>query len=353
MSAYVSEKPFGQLPDGADAKLISFDTAELRVSVTDFGGRLVSIETHDRRGERGEVLLGFDHAAAYASAGGAFGALLGRNANRIAHGQLTIDDRTYELSKNDGDSTLHGGARGFDQVLWQVLSVAVEPTPTLVLSYQSPDGDQGFPGRLSVQATYRLDRTSLWLSFSAETTQPTVVSLSAHPYFNLAGPGSGDVLNQLISIRADHYLPTDKRQIPTGEILTVTDTPFDFRNATALGARISQSHEQLIFGLGYDHYYVLPQNPRNKAQLAARAVDMASGRTLELLTTQPGLQLYTGNKLNGGVTGRGGAYRQSAGFALEPQGFPDAPHHPQFPSTILRPGTTYDQSICYRFGLTR
>jgi aldose 1-epimerase len=353
MSARVSEKPFGKLPDGSDARLITFDTAELQVSITDFGGRMVSIETVDRHGERGEILLGFDDVAAYASAGGAFGALLGRNANRIAHGQLVIDGRGYELSKNDGGSTLHGGARGFEQVLWQVRSIATEPTPALVLSYQSPDGDQGFPGCLSVQATYRLDGTCLWLLFSAQTTQPTVVSLSAHPYFNLAGPGSGDVLGQLMNIRADHFLPTDERQIPTGEILPVTDTPFDFRNETALGARISRSHEQLVFGLGYDHYYVLPENPEKKVQSAARAVDAASGRTLELSTTQPGLQLYTGNKLNGRVTGRGGAYRQSAGFALEPQGYPDAPHHPQFPSTILRPGTTYHQSICYRFGVVR
>lgn len=352
-STRMSEKPFGKLPDGSDAKLFSFETPELQVSITDFGGRLVSIETDDRHDRRGEVLLGFGDAGSYASAGGAFGALLGRNANRIADGQLMIDGRVYELSKNDGTSTLHGGKRGFDKVLWQVRSVTTEPTPTLVLCYRSPDGEQGFPGDLTVQVTYRLEARSLSILFEAQTTQPTAVSLSAHPYFNLAGPGSGDVLDQLMCIQADHFLPTDQRQIPTGEIRSVADTPFDFRRETALGARISQADEQLVFGLGYDHYYVLPQNAQRQERLAAHAADAASGRVLELFTTQPGLQLYTGNKLNGTVIGRGGAYRQSAGFALEPQGFPDAPHHPGFKSTILRPGTSYRESIRYRFGILR
>ena len=341
---------FGKTPDGQPASIYTLENRHLRVRITDYGGRMVSIEAPDRSGRQEDVLLGFDDVGAYVKAGGAFGALLGRNANRIAGGSFTLDGRTYHLPTNDGTSTLHGGPVGFDKVFWNMASAMAEPTPRLVLTYVSPDGDQGFPGELSIQATYRLDGDSLWLEFEAHSTKPTLVSLSAHPYFNLAGAANGDALNHVVTIMSDAFLPTDDKQIPTGEIRPVVGTPFDFLEPTPLGARIRQSDPQLIYGAGYDQCFVLGSRQTSAPRLAARALDLASGRILEIHTTQPGLQLYTGNKLNGSVAGRGGViYRQSAGFAFEPQGFPDAPHHPAFPSTILRPTEKYIAIIRYRF----
>jgi aldose 1-epimerase len=341
---------FGETPDGHLASIYTLENGHLRVRVTDYGGRMVSIEAPDRSARLGDVLLGFDDVASYVKAGGAFGALLGRNANRIAGGSFTLDGRTYHLPTNDGTSTLHGGPVGFDKVFWKVVSATAEPAPALVLTYISPDGDQGFPGELSVQATYRVDDDSLWLEFEAHTTKPTLVSLSAHPYFNLAGAANGDVLDHVVTIVSDTLLPTDDKQIPTGEIRPVAGTPFDFLEPTSLGARIRQSDPQLIYGTGYDHCFVLGFRQTAAPRLAARVLDPGSGRVLEIHTTQPGLQLYTGNKLNGSVAGRAGViYRQSAGFAFEPQGFPDAPHHPAFPSTILRPEERYTAAIRYRF----
>ncbi|HZK91779.1 MAG TPA: aldose epimerase family protein [Stellaceae bacterium] len=347
-TACTTGEPFGRTRDGRSAMVYTLENSNLRARITDYGGRIVSIETPDRSGRRGDVLLGFDDVATYAKAGGAFGALLGRTANRIAGGSFAIDGRTYQLPTNDGTSTLHGGPVGFDQVFWKVAPVAA--ATALVLTHVSPDGDQGFPGELSVQATYRLDGDSLWLDFEARTTKPTLASLSAHPYFNLAGAETGDVLDHVITIVSDAFLPTDDKQIPTGEMRSVAGTPFDFREPTPLAARIRRADPQLIYGTGYDQCFVLGAGQAPAPRLAARALDPASGRVLEIHTTQPGMQLYTGNKLNGSVAGRGGViYRQSAGFAFEPQGFPDAPHHPAFPSTILRPGETYAAAIRYRF----
>lgn len=351
MRAELSSEFFGQTPDGRSATLHTLRVGELQVRITDYGGRIASIEMPDRDGKPGEVLLGFTDVAGYARAGGAFGALLGRSANRIAGGALTIDGRPYHLEINDRGNTLHGGPHGFDKVYWELAAATTEPQPTLVLTHVSPDGDQGFPGELSVRATYRLDDDCLWLTFEARASSATVVSLSAHPYFNLAGPESGCALDELVTLFADSFLPTDRQQIPTGEIRPVQGTPFDFREPRALGERIRQPDEQLLNGQGYDHYFVLPASEPGQARLAARVYEPGSGRMLEIHTTQPGLQLYTGNQLNGAVAGRGGVYRQSAGFAFEPQGFPDAPHHSGFPSTVLRPGDTYRQSIGYRFGV--
>ncbi|HEY1299362.1 MAG TPA: aldose epimerase family protein [Stellaceae bacterium] len=348
-----SAQSFGTTPDGHPAVVHTLENAQLKVRITDYGGRIVSIETPDRSGHRGDVLLGFDDVAEYAAAGGAFGALLGRNANRIAGGAVTLDGKTWRLAQNDGTSTLHGGPRGFDKIFWKIAAAAGGATPSLVLAHVSPDGDQGFPGELSVRACYRLDGASLWLEFAAQTTKPTVVSLSAHPYFNLGGAASGDILNHVVTIPAEAFLPTDKAQIPTGEIRPVAGTPFDFRDPVALAARIRRADPQLLAGGGYDHCFVLATDETRELRFAARATDPASGRSLEIYTDQPGMQLYTGNKLNGSVAGRGGViYRQSAGFAFEPQGFPDAPHHPAFPSTVLRPGEYYRATIGYRFGVS-
>lgn len=342
MTALPSE-PFGQLPDGRAATLFTLENDRLRVRITDFGGRMVSIEAPDRDGHRDHVLLGFADVAAYADYGGSFGCLLGRYANRIAGAAFTLDGHTFPLSKNSGDLTLHGGAVGFNRVFWTVASAT---DATLVLTHISPDGDQGFPGEVTVQATYQLDAGSLSLTLEARTTKPTVINLSAHPYFNLGGLACGDVLSHEATIAADAFLPTDAAQLPSGEIRPVAGTPFDFRTPALLGARIRQPDPQLYHGLGYDHCFVLGTDGP-----AIRVHDPVSGRVLEIHTDQPGIQVYTGNKLTGTFAGHGGVvYRQSAGLALEPQDFPDAPHHGNFPSTTLQPGEVYRRTIRYRFG---
>ena len=345
----VTSCSFGQATQGRPATLYVLQNQHLRVCITDFGARMVSIKVPDRWGHCADVLLGFDDVHEYESAGGSFGAVLGRTANRIAGGSFTLDGRTYSLQTNDRGSTLHGGPVGFGDVLWDRVSISSNPIPTLTLKHVSPDGDQGFPGECSVQARYRLDADCLWLEMQARCTRPTPLSLSAHPYFNLAGPHSRSILDHRVTILAAAFLPTDERQIPTGEIRDVAGTPFDFRTERALGARIRQPDPQLLYGQGYDHYYVLTPCETSLPRLAAQALEPTSGRLLELYCTQPGLQLYTGNQLNGSVAGRGGTYRQSAGFSFEPQGYPDAVHHPNLPASILRPGTLYTGSIGYRF----
>ena len=337
--------PFGETADGHRASLFTLQNQNLRVRITDYGGRIVSVEAPDRSGRRDHVVLGFDSVADYAGAQGAFGALLGRNANRIAGGRFTLDGRSYELSRNEGDSTLHGGKVGFDKVFWKVDRC---DATNFVLNFVSPDGDQGFPGELSVRATYSLRDQALWLALEAKTTKATPVSLSAHPYFNLAGVSSGDVLDHEITIAADAFLPTDEKQIPTGEIRPVDGTVFDFRQPMSAASRIRHAEQQLRYGKGYDHFFVLGKGLGRTPRFAARARDPKSGRVLEIYTTQPGTQFYTGNNLNGSVFGRGGAYRQSAGLAFEPQGFPDAPNQPTFPKTVLRPGAIYREAMEYR-----
>ena len=338
--------PFGATPDGHCASLFTLQNRNLRVRITDYGGRIVSVEAPDRTGRRDHILLGFDSVADYVGAKGAFGAVLGRTANRIAGGRFTLDGRTYELSQNEGDSTLHGGKIGFGKVFWQLDRC---DAAELVLKLVSPDGDEGFPGELSVQATYALKDHALCLAFEAQTTKATPVSLSAHPYFNLAGLSAGNVLDHEFTIAADAFLPTDEKQIPTGEIRPVDGTVFDFRKPMTAASRIRRPEPQLRYGKGYDHYFVLGQGRSDTPRFAARARHPQSGRLLEIYTTQPGAQFYTGNNLNGSAIGRGGAYRQSDGFAFEPQGFPDAPNQPAFPTTILRPGAIYREAIEYRF----
>jgi aldose 1-epimerase len=340
-------EPFGHTTDGRAATLYTLQNDRLRVQITDFGGRMVRILAPDRHGRQGDVLLGFDTVQAYLTNGGGFGALLGRSANRIAGASVTIDGRAYPLSKNNGEATLHGGAVGFDKVFWTVATAEDGAVPRLVLTHISADGDQGFPGTLTARASYQLDGSTLSLAFEAQTTQPTIVNLSSHPYFNLAGAGSADVLSHEVSIPADAFLPTDAAQIPTGELRPVAGTPFDFRQPTPLGGRIRHADPQLFLGLGYDHCFVLGTD---RPGLAVRLSDPGSGRVLEIHTDQPGVQIYTGNKLTGAFAGHGGViYRQSAGLALEAQGFPDAPNHAHFPSTILRPGETYRRVIRYCF----
>ena len=344
MHSIAEGNSFGRA-QGRTARLFTLESDFLRASITDYGGILVSLEASDRRGARDHLVLGFDDVSGYVDNRGSFGALLGRNANRIADGRINIDGHVYELSKNENGATLHGGADGFGKRFWSVTEFDAR---RLTLGLVSGDGDQGFPGEVTAEATWSLDRTDLLLTFAARTTKPTPLSLSAHPYFNLDGPLSRDCLDHQVEIFAESYLPTDQRQIPTGEVKPVADTPFDFRRARSIGERIREPDEQLRRGRGYDHYFILSQEDPAALRPAARVLSARSGRVLEILTTQPGLQFYTGNNLDGSAPGRGGLYRQSAGFAFEPQGFPNAPNQPNFPSTVLRPDETYRQTIVYR-----
>jgi aldose 1-epimerase len=339
-----SPAPFGQVA-GRTARLFTLQNDVIRAQVTDYGGVLVRVETHGKAGRVGDVVLGFDDVAIYATTPGFFGAILGRNANRIAGARITVDGHTYNLSKNDKEATLHGGAVGFAKQFWSVTTLDPE---RIRLHLTSVDGDQGFPGRVEAYATYELAGPALRLIFDARTTKPTPLTLSAHPYFNLDGPDAPHCFDHRVQILASHYLPTDKQQIPTGEIRAVANTPFDFTVPRRIGARIRENHEQLRYGRGYDHYFVLTEGGP-EPRLAARIHAAESGRILEILTTQRGVQFYTGNNLDGSARGRSGLYRQSAGFAFEPQGFPNAPNQPNFPSTILQPGEPYHEEIVYRF----
>ena len=331
--------------------LFTLQTSQARVCITDFGARMVSVEVPDRSGALGHVLLGFDDLAVYPHAGGSFGAVLGRYANRIARAQFTLDGQSFQLNGNNNGNTLHGGIGGFGLLNWQVESATEGETPELALSLTSPDGDQGFPGTLRARAVYRLEGAALHLELSATTEAPTIVNLSSHPYFNLAGIAEHDILDHRITIDAEHFLPTDAAQIPTGEIRPVAGTVFDFRKPRKIGEDIRKADPQLLTARGYDHCFVLNKTPRAGPQFAARVLDPASGRVLEVHTTQPGLQFYSGNSLDGHVEGRGGVtFRQSSGFALEAQNFPDAPNHPGFPNPVLRPGERYQQTIIYKFG---
>jgi aldose 1-epimerase len=330
--------------------LFTLQNQQLRICLTDYGARMVSVETPDRNGTSGHILLGFDDIASYEHAGGSFGAVLGRYANRIAGARFTLDGEAFQLAGNDGANILHGGAGGFGNLYWQVESFTEGEAPQLVLSLVSPDRDQGFPGILIARAVYRLEADSLQLDLSAITDAPTAVNLSSHPYFNLAGIGGHDILGHFITVDADYFLPTDAAQIPTGEIRPVAGGVFDFRRPQAFGQDIRSNDPQLLIARGYDHCFVLNKSPQPGPQFAARVSDPFSGRVLEIHTTQPGLQVYSGNMLDGRLSGRGGiTFRQSSGFALEAQNFPDAPNHPNFPSSILRPAECYRQTIIYKF----
>ena len=338
-------QPFG-IVEGRPAWVYTLENDALRARVTDYGGILVSVEAPDRDGRMDHIALGFEDADSYFRYGGSFGAIIGRCANRIAGGRFTIDGVAYETSKNDRGSTLHGGAVGFGRRFWTVTSAAKD---CLKLSLLSADGDQGFPGQLSVEATYTLDGADLELSFVVTTTKATPVSLSAHAYFNLDGSGTADCLAHLVAIQSDEFLETDANQIPSGKRAQAAGTAFGFRTARAIGERIREKNAQLRFGCGYDHFYPIPNGGERGLRLAARVTGSRSGRTLDILTTQPGIQFYTGNQLNGSVCGRGGLYRQSAGLAIEPSGYPNAVNEPGFPSVLLLPGDVYRQSTIYRF----
>lgn len=322
----------------------------MEVSISTYGGAVVSIKVPDRNGKIGDVVLGYDSVEGYINDKANLGVLVGRYANRIGHAQFSLDGKTYTLAKNNGENSLHGGVKGFGKVLWKAREASTKDEQRLELWYLSKDGEEGFPGNLEVRVVYTLtDANALQIAYSATTDKTTVVNLTNHSYFNLAGPGSGDILGHVLTIEADKFTPVDSGLIPTGELRDVTGTPFDFRKATAIGARIEQNDEQLRLGGGYDHNFVLQRKGKGVLSLAARVAEPTTGRVLEVWTTEPGIQLYTGNFLDG-FQGKGGArYPKRSAFCLETQHFPDSPNQPKFPSVVLEPGGRYQTTTVYKF----
>lgn len=353
----VRREPFGTTPRGEPVDAFVLTNARgVEVRFIAYGGVIVSIRVPDRDGALADVTLGHDALDDYLADDRYFGALIGRYANRIAGGRFTLDGVTHALATNDGANHLHGGPGGFHDVLWIVEPFARDDATGATLRYTSPDGEEGYPGTLDVRVTYTLtDAGELAVDYRAAADAPTPVNLTHHAYFNLAGHDAGSVLDHELTIHASRFTPVDATQIPTGELRAVGGTPFDFTAPRAVGARIGDDDAQLRHGDGYDHNFVLdhPAAAHGAPTLAARLREPCSGRVLEVYTTEPGLQLYSGNVLQGRPAGKGGhVYGRHAGLALETQHFPDSPNQPRFPSTILRPGTTYASRTVYRFSTT-
>jgi len=343
----ISRQGFGSRDDTPVYLFTLLNSRGAEAKISNYGGIVVSLKVPDREGRLGDVVLGFDNLDDYIKHSPFFGCLVGRYGNRIAKGKFTLNGTEYTLAINNGPNALHGGIKGFDKVVWDPRVTSNQNGPALELQYLSKDGEEGFPGNLSVTAVYALtEENGLRLDYTATTDKDTVLNLTQHSYFNLLG--RGDVLNYEVMIAADRFTPTDSTQIPTGELRAVEGTPFDFRKAIPIGARINQDDEQLKAGHGYDHNFVL-NKPPSQLGLAARVYDPVSGRVLEVLTTEPAMQFYTGNFLNG-VKGKHGAdYQPRSGFCMEPQHFPDSPNHPNFPSVVLKPGDLYKNTIIYQF----
>ncbi|MEU3251652.1 aldose epimerase family protein [Streptomyces sp. NPDC006997] len=343
---------FGTLADGTEVHRWSLANGGTRMKVLSYGGIVQSLEIPDRRGRYANVSLGFDTIEEYVASSPYFGALVGRYGNRIGQGRFTLDGTTYQLSVNDGDNSLHGGEKGFDKRVWDVEPFTRGTDVGLVLRYTSADGEMGYPGTLRTKATYTLNRHGDWrIDYEATTDKPTVCNLTSHVYYNLAGEASGTIYDHELSIDASRYTPVDSGLIPTGELARVAGTPFDFRRAKPVGRDIRVAHEQLLYGKGLDHNWVLDKGSTRRPAHAATLRDPSSGRTMRIATTEPGLQFYSGNFLDGSLVGSGGTvYRQGDGLCLETQHFPDSPNQPAFPSTVLRPGQTYRTTTVHSFG---
>jgi aldose 1-epimerase len=346
----VARAPFGTMPDGTPVEMFMLTNQRgMVVRVITYGAIIQSIRVPDKNGRVADVVIGHDTLEGYRTRSRFFGAVVGRYGNRIAKGKFTLDGKEYTLAINNGPNHLHGGTVGFDKVVWTPTVAATGPSVSLTRT--SPDGEEGYPGTLQVTVTYSLsDANELTVRYNARTDKPTPINLTQHSYFNLAGHDAGDIGGHILQLNADRYTPVDATQIPTGTIATVAGTPFDFRTPTAIGLRVDADDDQVRIGGGYDHNFVL----NSGGGMAARVVEPTSGRTLEVSTTEPGIQFYSGNKLDGSITGKGGAvYGRRNGFCLETQHFPDSPNHPEFPSTILRPGSLFQSTTVFRFGVQR
>ena len=348
--AQVEKQPFGETAEGVsvDAYTLTNKTGA-RVKIITYGARVVSIEVADRGGKLGDVALGYDDLPAYEKDASYLGPIVGRYGNRIAKGRFTLDGVTYTLATNNNGNHLHGGQRGFDKVVWTGKGSVVGGVARLELTYSSKDQEEGYPGNLSVTVVYTwTNRNDLKIEYSAQADKATVLNLTNHAYFNLAGAGVGDILKHVMRINALRFTPTDETSIPNGELRSVKGTPLDFTSATPIGTRIESRYEQIVSGSGYDHNFVL-NKPARALGLAAEVYEATSGRVLRVYTTEPGVQFYSGNFLNGAIGKQGRAYPRRSGFCLETQHFPDSPNKPQFPSTVLRPKGRYTQTTIYQF----
>ena len=349
----VTVEPFGTLNDGRDVQLFTLrNTAGMTVEIIDLGGIIVSLHTADVQGNFADVTTGFDNPQRYFDGAGSAGAIVGRYANRIANGRFVLDGVEYSLAQNNGDNSIHGGLFGFDKKIWQAEFSARRDAAVLELTAVSLDGEEGYPGQVEAKVTYTLnDMSQLVIDYLATTDKATVINLTNHAYFNLNGHDAGSILDHEIKINADQYTPVDNESIPTGEIASVTNTPLDFRNAKSIGQDIDSNHQQIQFGSGFDHNFVINHEAPGALSLAASVYSPASGRTMDVYTDQPGMQFYTGNFLRGDLVGIDGrAYARRSAFCLETQHYPDSPNKPGFPSTVLRPGERYVTSTIYVFG---
>jgi len=345
MLGQTTKKNFGKMPDGTPVEIYTLKDGAIEADVITYGGIIQSLKVPDKSGKVADIVLGFDTLDEYVAGNKAFfGALIGRYGNRIAGGKFSLDGKSYQVPQNDGPNALHGGTKGFDKVAWK----GKEIPHGVELTYVSKDGEMGFPGNLTTVVRYTLVGKDLKIDYSASTDKDTVLNLTNHTYFNLAGQGNGDILKDKVKINASHYTPVDANLIPTGELASVTGTPFDFLKATAVGDRINANNDQINKGHGYDHNWVLDST--GKLAEAAEVYESTSGRVLRVLTDQPGVQFYTGNFLDGSITGKGGkVYGHRAALCLETQRFPDSPNHPKFPSTELKPGQKFHSVTVFRF----
>lgn len=348
----ITRQPFGTVEGNAVHLFTLTNARGMRAAITNYGGIVIELWVPDRHGRLADVVLGYPTVQHYVKDSPYFGAIIGRYGNRIGRARFVLGGKEYRLAANDHGNHLHGGIKGFDKVIWKAQPALTAEGPRLALSYLSKDGEEGYPGNLHVTVTYHLtDDNALDIQYQATTDKPTPVNLTNHSYFNLRGQGEGDILGHELLLHAHRFTPVDAELIPTGDLRPVEGTPFDFRTPVAIGKRIDQPDEQLRFGRGYDHNFVL-DNPPGRLGLAARVREPTTGRVMEVLTTEPGIQFYSGNFLDGTHVGKGGkVYRHRFGFCLETQHFPDSPNKPQFPSTILQPGQEYRSRTVYRFSV--
>jgi aldose 1-epimerase len=349
----IQKQVFGANTDGKQVDIYTLTNSNgLEARIMSYGGVVVSLRVPDRQGRLGDIVLGYDQLDGYLKKGAYFGALIGRYGNRIGSGRFSLDGHEYRLAQNNGENHLHGGLTGFDKVVWTPAEVPASDGVSLKLTYLSRDGEEGYPGNLSVTVVYTLtNKNELKISYSATTDKSTVVNLTNHSFFNLAGTGSN--LAHEVMINADRFTPVDKGLIPTGEVRSIKGTPMDFTGPVAIGARIDQDYEQLTFAGGYDHNYVLNKRD-SELSLAARVSEPGTGRVMEVYTTEPGMQFYSGNFLDGSITGKGGqVYQRRSAFCLETQHFPDSPNKPGFPSTVLKPGQHYSSTTIYKFSVQK
>jgi aldose 1-epimerase len=346
----ISKQGFGMTTDGEPVELYTLTNYKgMEARIMTYGGTVVSLKVPDRNGKIGDIVLGYETLDGYLKNNPFFGSIVGRYGNRIGKASFTLNGKQYSLQKNNGENTLHGGVKGFDKVVWKAKEVNTVNGSGLSLTYLSKDGEEGFPGNLSVTVVYTLtNNNELKIDYSATTDKTTVVNLTHHSYFNLAG--EGDILKHELMINAGKFTPVDSGLIPTGELRPVKGTPMDFTKPAVIGARIDQQDEQLSFGKGYDHNWVLNATKAGGLAFAARVYEPTSGRVMEVFTTEPGIQFYSGNFLDGSITGKGGqVYKHRSGLCLETQHFPDSPNKPAFPSTVLRPGQRYRTTTVHRF----